>query len=126
MGSRQSFTQWTGKRTATSVRMTSSPGFALPPRSASPCTGKSSSSQVSWWLASFSTRWQSSTDLCRLSACTTDPSGHEPSFKSPRVAHFCFQIFYAGISDSLGVPRQPTENVWKETKEKYIFDREKK
>ena len=89
-------------------------------------------------------RWQSSTDLCRLSACTTDPSGHEPSFKSPRVAHFCFRIFYACISDSLGaftgiisatflqrsmilsgVPRQPMENVWKETKEKYIFDREK-
>ena len=61
--------------------------------------------QVSTWIRilwCFPKRWQSSTDLCRLSACTTGPSGHEPSFKSPRVAHFCFRIFYAGISDSLG------------------------
>ena len=56
--SKQSFTQWTGKRTATSERRILSPGFALPPRSASPCTGKSSSSPVSWLLASFSTRFK--------------------------------------------------------------------
>ena len=55
---RQSFTQWTGKRTATSERRTLSLDFALPPRSASPCTGKSSSSPVSWLLASFSTRFK--------------------------------------------------------------------
>ena len=56
--SRQSFTQWTGKRTATSERRTLSLDFALPPRSASPCTGKSSSLPVSWLLASFSTRFK--------------------------------------------------------------------
>ena len=56
--SRQSFTQWTGKRTATSERRILSPGFALPPRSASPCTGKSSSLPVSWLLASFSIRFK--------------------------------------------------------------------
>ena len=55
---RQSFTQWTGKRTATSERRTLSLDFALPPRSASPCTGKSSSSPVSWLLAFFSTRFK--------------------------------------------------------------------
>ena len=56
--SRQSFTQWTGKRTATSERRTLSLDFALPPRSASPCTGKSSSSPVSWVLPSFSSRFK--------------------------------------------------------------------
>ena len=60
---RQSFTQWTGKRTVTSERRTLSPGFALPPRSASPRTEKSSSLPVSWWLASFSTRFKFQPEL---------------------------------------------------------------
>merc|ERR1711974_276193 len=101
--------------------------FAPPPPSASPCTERSSYLLVSWLLASFSTRWQSSTVLCQLLVCTTALLEHELSIQPVGSAHDSFQKILVGISNSQGDPIQPRDCMEKKPKRNiYLRKSEKK